>query len=88
MKNKGLKITIGILFIIIIICLIILAYFLFVDIETKTPENIENKYDLTVETFENRNIFIIKSESICQYNRIYLSGCYKYRMYTNVGTIT
>lgn len=62
MKNKGLKITIGILFIIIIICLIILAYFLFVDIETKTPENIENKYDLTVETFENRNIFIIKSK--------------------------
>lgn len=62
MKNKSLKITIGILFIIIIICLIILAYFLFVDIETKTPENIENKYDLTVETFENRNIFIIKSK--------------------------
>lgn len=62
MKNKGLKITIGILFIIIIICLIILAYFLFVDIKTKTPENIENKYDLTVETFENRNIFIIKSK--------------------------
>ena len=62
MENKGLKITIGILFIIIIICLIILAYFLFVDIETKTPENIENKYDLTVETFENRNIFIIKSK--------------------------
>lgn len=62
MKNKGLKITMGILFIIIIICLIILAYFLFVDIETKTPENIENKYDLTVETFENRNIFIIKSK--------------------------
>ena len=62
MKNKGLKITIVILFIIIIICLIILAYFLFVDIETKTPENIENKYDLTVETFENRNIFIIKSK--------------------------
>ncbi len=62
MKNKGLKITIGILFIIIIICLIILAYFLFVDIETKTPENIENKYDLTIETFENRNIFIIKSK--------------------------
>ena len=62
MKNKGLKITIGILFIIIIKCLIILAYFLFVDIETKTPENIENKYDLTVETFENRNIFIIKSK--------------------------
>lgn len=62
MKNKGLKITMVILFIIIIICLIILAYFLFVDIETKTPENIENKYDLTVETFENRNIFIIKSK--------------------------
>lgn len=62
MKNKGLKITIGILFIIIIVCLIILAYFLFVDIKTKTPENIENKYDLTVETFENRNIFIIKSK--------------------------
>lgn len=62
MKNKGLKITIGILFIIIIICLIILAYFLFVDIKTKTPENIENKYDLTVKTFENRNIFIIKSK--------------------------
>lgn len=62
MKNKGLKITMGILFIIIIICLIILAYFLFVDIKTKTPENIENKYDLTVETFENRNIFIIKSK--------------------------
>lgn len=62
MKNKGLKITMVILFIIIIICLIILAYFLFVDIKTKTPENIENKYDLTVETFENRNIFIIKSK--------------------------
>ncbi len=62
MENKGLKITIGILFIIIIVCLIILAYFLFVDIKTKTPENIENKYDLTVETFENRNIFIIKSK--------------------------
>ncbi len=38
------------------------SIFLFVDIETKTPENIENKYDLTVETFENRNIFIIKSK--------------------------
>lgn len=62
MKNKGLKITMVILFIIIIICLIILACFLFVDIKTKTPENIENKYDLTVETFENRNIFIIKSK--------------------------
>lgn len=62
MKHKVLKIIIGILIITISMSLIMILYFLMTDIETKTPEHINNSYNLTTEKFCNRNIFIITSK--------------------------
>lgn len=62
MKTKVFKIIIGILLIIIGISLLVTSYFMIVDIETKIPENLESKYDLQVEKYLDRNIFIVKSK--------------------------
>lgn len=62
MKAKVFKIIIGMLLIIIGISLLLISYFMIVDIETKIPKNIESKYDLQVEKYLDRNIFIVKSK--------------------------
>ncbi len=59
MKSKALKITIGILLILIAISLLIVAYFMFVDIQTKEPETVKQNYHLSVEEFKGRKIFTI-----------------------------
>lgn len=59
MKAKALKIVIGILLILIAISLLIVAYFLFVDIQTKEPEKVKQNYQLSVEEFKERKIFTI-----------------------------
>ena len=63
MKTKVFKIVIGLLLIIVGISLLVISYFMIAEIETKVPENIENKYDLTVEKYLERNIFIVKSKN-------------------------
>ena len=63
MKTKVFKIVIGLLLIIVGISLLVISYFMIAEIETKVPENIENKYDLTVEKYLDRNIFIVKSKN-------------------------
>ena len=70
MKHKVLKIIIGILIITISMSLIMILYFLMTDIETKTPEHINNSYNLTTEKFCNRNIFIITSKQTNKSNYI------------------
>lgn len=62
MKAKVIKIIIGILLIMIGISLLTISYFMIVDIETKIPENVESKYNLQVEKYLDRNIFIVKSK--------------------------
>ena len=62
MKAKVFKIIIGMLLIIIGISILVISYFMIVDIETKIPENVESKYDLQVEKYLDRNIFIVKSK--------------------------
>lgn len=63
MKNKVFKIVIGLLLIIVGISLLVISYFMIAEIETKVPESIENKYDLKVEKYLDRNIFIVKSKN-------------------------
>lgn len=59
MKSKALKIAIGIVLILIAISLLIVAYFMFVDIQTKEPETVKQNYHLSVEEFKGRKIFSI-----------------------------
>lgn len=59
MKAKLLKVIIGILIIIIVASILIIAYYLNVDIETKVPKEIEKTCDLKIEYFMERKVFIL-----------------------------
>ncbi len=57
--KKILKISI--LFI-IIIALCVLAYFLFIDIKSEVPKNFEDNYNIKIEKYSDRDVFIISEK--------------------------
>lgn len=59
MKNKTIKILIGLILSILFIILAIIAYYLIVDIKIKVPSEIEQTCELKKESFMERNVFII-----------------------------
>ena len=69
------KIIISIILIIILIALIAVAGFWIVDIETKVPKEVETSFDLKVEEFVGRKVFVIspKEEKVDKYI-MYLHG--------------
>ena len=63
MKNKILKITLKILLGILFIAMVIIAYYLIVDIKTKAPKDLEDICNVETKQFMGRNIFIITPKS-------------------------
>lgn len=59
MKKKILKAILGLILIILGISLLVVAYYLIADIETKVPEGVEETCNLEVETFIGRHLFIL-----------------------------
>ena len=69
---KILKAILGLILIILGISLLVVAYYLIADIETKVPEGIEETCNLEVETFIGRHLFILtpkeeKSDKVILY---------------------
>lgn len=56
---KIIKIILGILCVMLLIALIIIAYYWIVDIQTKVPEKLKEKCELKTEHFRGRNVFIV-----------------------------
>lgn len=72
MKTKILKAILGMILVILGITLLVVAYYLIADIETKVPEGIEETCNLEVKTFIGRHLFILtpkeeKSDKVILY---------------------
>lgn len=72
MKNKILKAIIGMLLVIIMISLLIIAYYMIADIETKEPKEIESTCDVKTEKFMERKIFIVTPNKVQKSNNVIL----------------
>ena len=59
METKILKAILGLILIILGITLLVISYYMIVDIETKVPESVEKTCDLGIERFIGRNLFIL-----------------------------
>ena len=59
MKTKILKAILGLILIILGITLLVISYYVIVDIETKVPESVEKTCNLRIERFIGRNLFIL-----------------------------
>ena len=59
MKNKTVKIVLGMILIILVITILIVLYYMKVDIQTKIPKGIEKTCQIETEQFMGRNIFIV-----------------------------
>ena len=59
MKKKILKIIIGVLISILIIFLAVISYFMITNTQTKEPEDILQKYNLEVEEYIGRKVFVV-----------------------------
>lgn len=59
MKKKTIKIILGLLLFILLIAMIMIAYYLIVDIQTKVPKKIEEICQIETKQFMGRNIFIV-----------------------------
>lgn len=63
MRTKIFKIVISILFIILAIILLVIAYYMIVDIQTKVPKEVEETCNLETEQFMGRNVFIVTPQN-------------------------
>lgn len=59
MKKKTVKIILGLLLTILFAIMLIIAYYLIVDIQTKVPKGIEEICQIKTEQFMGRNVFIV-----------------------------
>ena len=59
MKTKILKVILGLILIILGITLLVISYYMIIDIETKVPESVEETCDLRIERFIGRNLFVL-----------------------------
>ena len=62
MKIKMIKVIIRYNTIYINVALAVLAYFMTIDIETKEPKDITNTYNLKIESYKGRKVFIVSSK--------------------------
>lgn len=76
MKTKIIKTITSIILTIILALLIILAYFLIIDIESKVPKEVEQECIVETKQFMNRNIFIITPKNEPKSNKkiLYFHG--------------
>ncbi len=56
---KIIKVILGILCAVLLVALIVIAYYWIVDIQTKVPEKVKEKCELKTEHFMGRNVFIV-----------------------------
>ena len=77
MKTKKTIKIIGILILIMVMIMLVIAgYFIFVDIESKVPEEVQESCHLEVKEYKNRKIFIItpKEETTNPLKILYFHG--------------
>ncbi len=64
MKKKVVKrITLGLLLILLLIPVLILSYYFYIDIQTKPPKELKEGCQLTTQEFMGRNVFIISQQN-------------------------
>lgn len=76
MRRKSIKIIIGILLLILLLAMLVMCYYLIVDIQTKVPKKTIENYQVKTEQFMGRNIFIItpKSKETSDIKILYFHG--------------
>lgn len=59
MKKKILKTIISMFLLVLLIAMLVIAYYLIIDIETKAPQEVENTCNIEIEQFMGRKIFVV-----------------------------
>lgn len=76
MIKKTIKVMLGSILIVLLIAILIMLYYLIVDIQSKTPKRIEETCQIETEQFLGRNIFILtpKNEKKTNIKILYFHG--------------